>query len=301
MPSAEIDRLKQLLQGVQRSGQPAAGEARVSSGCGPLDQLLPGCGFSRGSLVEWLDAEPGCGVGLLALATAREAAADGGVLVLIDRDRTFYPPAAAAWGIDLQRLILVRPVSDVDASWALDQALRCSHVAAVVSWPQRLEARAFRRLQLAAETSGGLGLLIRPDAARSEPSWADVRLRVSPVGGSRSWQPAAGRKEECEERFACETPLPLGTPPTIRQEQVTPQEDRRGVVGDASRRGLAGRPVRAGGWRLWVEVLRCRGGWQGREIGLEIDDQTGEIHEALPGDLAASMADAAVAAQPARA
>ncbi len=68
---------------------------------------------------------------------------------------------------------------------ALDQALRCPAVAAVVAWPEsldgKLDGRTFRRLQLAAEQGGGLGLLIRPESVRSQPSWADVRLLVEPL------------------------------------------------------------------------------------------------------------------------
>jgi len=46
---------------------------------------------------------------------------------------------------------------------------------------QRLSWLEARRLQLAAEQGGGLGLLIRPEAVRHQPSWADVRLLVEPL------------------------------------------------------------------------------------------------------------------------
>ena len=53
--------------------------------------------------------------------------------------------------------------------------------AAAVAWPERPDGRTLRRWQLAAEKSGALGLLIRPDSARNEPSWAEVRLLVEPL------------------------------------------------------------------------------------------------------------------------
>ena len=49
----------------------------------------------------------------------------------------------------------------------------------------KLDGRTFRRLQLAAEQGGGLGLLIRPATVRGEPSWADVRLLIEPLRGTR--------------------------------------------------------------------------------------------------------------------
>jgi|GEM_PF-3912956 len=124
------DRVRQLETGFR----PAA--ESVSSGLAPLDRLLPGKAFRRGTLVEWLAAEEGSGAGLLALTAAREACRQGGALVVLDRERSFYPPAAAAWGIDLEKLIVVRP-SSKDESWALDQVLRSAGVAAVLSWPPR--------------------------------------------------------------------------------------------------------------------------------------------------------------------
>ncbi len=38
----------------------------------------------------------------------------------------------------------------------------------------------FIRLQLAAESGGALGLLVRDKAVRGQPSWAEVRWQVSP-------------------------------------------------------------------------------------------------------------------------
>jgi protein ImuA len=175
----EAARLARLLESAAAPLWRGAVE-RFSTGCPALDRVLPGGGLGRGSLVEWLGAEPGGGASCLAAAAAREAQRGGGAVVVIDRDAGFYPPAAAAWGLDLDGVIVVHPASAVEERWALDQALRCEHAAAVLAWPGRLDGRTFRRLQLAAEASGSVGMLVRPAAARSEPSWAHVRLGVAP-------------------------------------------------------------------------------------------------------------------------
>src|SRR5690349_1944987 len=101
-----------------------------SSGAGAVDQLLPGGGLQHGMLIEWLGAFGRSGAATLGLLGAREACREGGVLVVIDRSRTFYPPAAAAWGVDLERLIVVHPRTARDELWAAVQALRSSVVAA---------------------------------------------------------------------------------------------------------------------------------------------------------------------------
>ena len=165
------------IEGARRGGA----DRPLSSGCEALDRLLPGRGFRWGTLVEWLAAEEGSGAGTLALYAARQAAEEGGALVVLDQARQFYPPAAARLGIELDKMIVVQTPREADNRWALDQALRCPAVAAVLAWPEQLDGRTFRRLQLAAEEGGGLGLLVRPQHARHEPSWADVRLRVEPL------------------------------------------------------------------------------------------------------------------------
>ena len=160
----------------------------VTSGCLALDDLLPDRGFARGTFVEWLGEGVGSGAGLLALVAAREACREGGVAVVIDTGRRFYPPAAAAWEMDLNRLLLVRPENDKDAHWAVDQALRCPRVAAVLAWPQRIPNRIFRRWQLSAEAGGCLGFLVRPAVVQTQPSWAETRLRVIPRASQGHWQ-----------------------------------------------------------------------------------------------------------------
>jgi hypothetical protein len=156
------------------------GKEVVTFSCGvvAVDRLLPGGGLRHGMLVEWLAELPGCGAATLGLVAAREACRTGGVMVVLDRRQAFYPLAAAAWGVDPERLILVRPRTARDEIWAAVQALRSPVVAAVWAMIDRLDGRNFRRLQLAAEAGRTLGVLVRGASARGQPSWAEVRLGV---------------------------------------------------------------------------------------------------------------------------
>jgi hypothetical protein len=153
----------------------------VTSGNAALDRLLPEAGFRRGSLVEWLSESAAGGAATLALCAAQAALAQGGALVIVDRQRRFYPPAAVRLGLPLEKLIVVRPADDAEHNWAIDQTLRSRGVAAVWGAVDRVDDHVFRRWQLAAESSGVLGFLIRGQRARSEPSWAELRLGVEPV------------------------------------------------------------------------------------------------------------------------
>src|SRR5438067_5280877 len=95
------------------NSRPPEDERPIFTGSPALDRLLPAGGLRRGTLVEYLTSASGSGAGTLALAAAREACREGRAFVVLDRtilarsasagNRSghFYPPAAAAWGIEL--------------------------------------------------------------------------------------------------------------------------------------------------------------------------------------------------------
>ncbi len=150
----------------------------VSTGS-PLDRLLPRHGIQRGSLVEWLD-EPAGGAESLAARFTCEVGRGHGDIVVLDRDRQFYPPAFTAWGMALDRLVIVHPANETDELWAAHQALRCPAISAVWLRRDQLRPHDFRRLSLAAEEGGTVGMLFRPARMRGQPTWADLQLCVQP-------------------------------------------------------------------------------------------------------------------------
>jgi len=213
----------------------------VSSGFRSLDQLLPAGGVRRGSLVEWLADDDAGAVALAAAVACRLAASPTfeqsagrpSTIVVVDRGARFHPPAVLPWiglpdhgastapagasvsgrNVVRPQLVVARPARDDDELWAIDQALRCPGVAAVLAWPRRVNATAMRRWQLAARASGAVGLLVRimtagatsggvlsggvlssdgmaspADALRAvrrEPTWSDVRVAVSPLESAK--------------------------------------------------------------------------------------------------------------------
>jgi hypothetical protein len=228
-----LRRLAGQLQKLERNSHPVRDSSSViTSGLEVLDRLLPDAGFRAGTLIEWL-AEKGS-ADQLALLAARSALGEDRVLIVIDDEETLYPPAAAALGIDLKRLILVRPgkiarrgtrgsqaetakrpaatrveTTSVETLWALEQALASRGVAVTFCRLEKLSARVFRRLQLAAERGKGLGFLIRPATARGEPSWSDVRLGIETLSegdssSARRWRVEVlrCRRGAAGERFA---------------------------------------------------------------------------------------------------
>ncbi|MCH2114858.1 MAG: hypothetical protein MK171_08115 [Pirellulales bacterium] len=279
-----VNHLRGLLEGLDPGSQnlgssPKKKWSYLSSGCPDLDRVLPGGGIRTGSLIEWLGDGPGSGVSLLPLTMVRAVQENGGMVVIVDRQGTgcqgkgrqgkghrsnFYPPAAAAWGIDLENIVVVHPDNDADQLWAIDQALRCADVATVMAWPNHIDSHTFRRWQLAAESSGTVGLFVRPSHVQGEPTWANLRLLVSPLTVSSKT-----------------TVTPKSTLLLSSSQNALPFH-----------RGPLPGKLPSFFWRWRVKVLRCRGLWRDWEVELEVDQRTGEIYEASVGNLASRLATA---------
>jgi protein ImuA len=158
-----------------------------STGSSSLDARLPGGGWPTASLIEVLLDDTGLGevqLFLPALVECQRRTGYGGSddapwLVWIAPPHEPYAPALAQQGIDLTRLLVVRPASATEALWAAEQALSSGVCAAVLLWLKGTDDRWLRRLKLAAEAGGALGVLFRPARHRFESSPATLRLLMT--------------------------------------------------------------------------------------------------------------------------
>jgi cell division inhibitor SulA/protein ImuA len=155
-----------------------------STGSCSLDMRLPGGGWPTASLIEVLIDATGLGevqLFLPALVQSQQRAlgADVPWLVWIAPPHEPYAPALAQQGIELDRLLIVRPTSATEALWAAEQALSSGVCAAVLLWLGGSDDRWLRRLKLAAEAGGALGVLFRPERHRFESSPASLRLLMT--------------------------------------------------------------------------------------------------------------------------
>jgi hypothetical protein len=172
-------------------GGEAAGVAlpSIPTGFPALDALLPGGGWPRGALTEILCEGEGIGeLSLLTPALARLSRQDLW-LAFVAPPHLPYAPGLAAVGIDLARVVMIRPEKSGDVLWAMEQALRSGSCSAVLAWPPFLTERSARRLQLAAEAGGGWGVYFSPAISATAPSPAALRLALSPA---REGAPAKG-------------------------------------------------------------------------------------------------------------
>ncbi len=135
------------------------------------------------SLIEILIDAPGLGeiqLFLPALAQSQRKQ-DGDVpwIVWIAPPHEPFAPALVRQGINLSRFMIIRPPTATEALWAAEQALSSGVCAAVLIWLKGTDDRWLRRLKLAAEEGGALGVLFRPERHRFESSPAVLRLLLT--------------------------------------------------------------------------------------------------------------------------
>ncbi|HET6519576.1 MAG TPA: hypothetical protein VFG47_07110 [Geminicoccaceae bacterium] len=147
-----------------------------------VDRTLPWGGLPRGCLHEVVATgealADGAATGFCAALLGR-LSRDGPVLWIVPRDDLFAR-GLVELGLPPSRLLVVRARRRVEGLWAFEEALRAP--AALAAALAEIDGGASliqtRRLQLAAEGSGAIGLLLRRDGGNAPPSAAVTRWRV---------------------------------------------------------------------------------------------------------------------------
>ena len=158
-----------------------------------VDACLSGGGLALGQLHEigaaGLDAETAAlTAGFLAALLARIAPERPVFWIAPVSD--LHPPGLLPYGLDPNRLMLVRPGKDTETLAAMEVALREGVAAAVVGEVGQFDRTASRRLQLACLNHGSTGFVLRrwPHGHRTadrEASVAVTRWHLTPVPSVR--------------------------------------------------------------------------------------------------------------------
>ena len=186
---------EQLLRALAAKGVIASAKSpakQLHTALPALDQLAPGGVFQSGAVHEilWRKSSP-CPT-TFALLLAQAAQKTGGAVAWNDPDRELYLPALSAAGIDLRRLLLLRCKGRTEQLWALAECMACRGIGATVANVVKLSQVEARRLQLAADRGGGVGILMRPwSPGVTAPYAAATRWLIEPAPGdegSQRWQ-----------------------------------------------------------------------------------------------------------------
>jgi len=193
-----VDRLLRDLGADLRRGEapgeaPAPSEARCATGLPEVDRLLGG-GIPRGRVSE-IAGPPSCGRTSLTLALLARATAAGHWAAAIDAADAFDPASAEAAGVDLARVLWVRPASPRDALRSAEHVLGAGGFALValdlaLAEPVREEHRGRKGLEsvptaawtrLRKLTAGTDAALLVLGYRRLAGSFADLAVEMEPT------------------------------------------------------------------------------------------------------------------------
>ena len=175
-----------------------------------LDAHLPAGGLQRGALHEVAGGGDGAlhGATSALFAAGIAARTEGQVLWCVTRADLFAPALQQA-GLAADRIIYVEAGDETAVLVAFEEGLRHGGLGAVVGEVARLSMTASRRLQLAAEETGTLGLAIRRWRRQAEaadfgqPTAAATRWRITALPSTPLPVPGVGRARWFVELIRC--------------------------------------------------------------------------------------------------
>jgi protein ImuA len=244
-PRSAFDQLRARIARIEAGSRVRRGV--LPFGVAAMDARLPDGGLALGALHEVAGGADGAVDGAAAaLFTAGIVArTDGMVLWCVTRPDLFAPALSQA-GLEPDRVIHVEAGDDQTVLACGEAGLRHGGLGGVVAEVARLSMTASRRLQLAAETSGTIGIALRrwrraTEAAEfGQPTASTTRWRVTALPSTRLPVPGIGRARWLVELLrsragacaefeleACDAAGRLAVPADLADRSAAPQAGRR--------------------------------------------------------------------------
>jgi protein ImuA len=195
---AQMDVLREQIRRIEAGSRTSCGF--LPFGVPDIDERLPGGGLALGALHEVAGGANGAldGAAAALFSAGILARTHGPVLWCISR-RDLFAPAIAQAGLHPDRVIYAEAGSDKAVLACFEEGLRHGGLAGVVAEVARLPMTPSRRLQLAAESTGTIGIAIRRWRRQTEaadfgqPTASTTRWRVTALPASPLPVPGVGR------------------------------------------------------------------------------------------------------------
>lgn len=194
----QLDALREQIRRIEAADRLAHGH--LPFGVPEIDDCLPGGGLALGALHEVAGGASGAlhGAAAALFAAGILARTHGQVLWCVTR-RDLFAPAIAQAGLHPDRVIYAEAGSDTAILACFEEGLRHGGLAGVVAEVARLPMTPSRRLQLAAESTGTIGIAVRRWRRQTEaadfgqPTASTTRWRVTALPASPLPVPGVGR------------------------------------------------------------------------------------------------------------
>ncbi|MBS1688921.1 MAG: Error-prone repair protein ImuA [Bacteroidetes bacterium] len=153
---------------------------------GPIEAAFPNNIFPTGVIHELISpsstaaaATNGFITGLLSGLSFSK-----GTCLWISNKRTVFPSSLKAFGIAPERIVFVDLIRQKDVLWAMEEALKCTALSAVIGELSELNFIESRRLQLAVEQSHVTGFIHRYSPKTENVVACVSRWKVKPLPGA---------------------------------------------------------------------------------------------------------------------
>jgi protein ImuA len=205
---ATVEALRERIRRLQRGAKHQ--RMVLPFGVKAIDEHLPEGGLALGALHEIADGGNGAVDGAAAALFAAGIAARtrGRVLWCVTRQDLFAPALVLA-GLAPDRVIYVEAGDEKEVLACFEEALRYRKLGAAVAEVASLSMTASRRLQIAAEGSGVIGLALRrwrrqaAAADFGQPTASTTRWRISALPSTPLPVPGVGRARWRLELLRC--------------------------------------------------------------------------------------------------
>jgi len=155
----------------------------LDDGLGVIKNAFPHASFPLGVIHEFIAANPeditaSCGFVSGILASLMRS---NGAIIWISASRNIFPPALQSFGIAPDKIIFIDLQNDKQVWWAMEEALKCKGLCAVIGETQELNFTASRRLQLAVEQSKVTGFVICKNPRSINTTACVTRWQISSI------------------------------------------------------------------------------------------------------------------------
>ena len=156
---AQLQREIFPLQGFK----PALNNNVIDAGLGPIRNAFPNSAFPLGAIHEFISAGPedAAATGGFVSGILSSLMKKGSASIWISASRTIFPPALKSFGIAPDKIIFIDLKKENQMLWAMEEALKCDGLSAVIGEINELSFTASRRLQLVVEQSQVTGFILR--------------------------------------------------------------------------------------------------------------------------------------------
>jgi protein ImuA len=184
MPLKRADIIGELQMDILRlQGFTSPGNAALNIELGPINEAFPNATFPIGAVHEFLSSQSEDSAATSGFISGLLASLMGnsGTTLWISASRTLFPPALKSFGIAPDRFIFIDLQKEKDVLWAMNEALKCGALSAVVGEIREIDFTASRRLQLAVEQSKATGFILHNNYRKLNTTACVSRWKITPL------------------------------------------------------------------------------------------------------------------------